>query len=68
MEKAWVKAIQGEPACVGVVCIKYLVMNMSSRQGTSLKEPIMKMIVFYHGPGSGPGAPSILVGSCPRST
>ena len=46
MEKAWVKAIQGEPAFVGVVCIKYLVMHMSSRRGTSLKEPIMKMIGF----------------------
>ena len=28
MEKAWVKAIQGEPAFAGVVCIKYLVMRI----------------------------------------
>ena len=27
MEKAWAKAIQGEPAFAGVVCIKYLVMH-----------------------------------------
>ena len=38
MEKAWVKAIQGESAFAGVVCIKCLVMHIA-----------MKTRVFFKG-------------------
>ena len=37
-EKAWVTAIQGEPAFAGVVCIKYLVMHI-----------VIKARYFYKG-------------------
>ena len=49
MEKAWVTAIQGEPAFAGVVCIKYLVMHIVVKtrdffKGTNHEDDWL----FYH--------------------